>query len=559
MTICNPVNISYRFRLPEWTQTPCREAADPSVVFYKDEFLLFASKSGGYWHSPDLRSWQFVASRVLPVEDYAPDAAVINGCVYVTASNRDEPSPIFRSSDPANDAWQKVSDCPEHHDPALFQDDDGRVYRYWGCSNHLPLYGCEMDPESMLPISETVPLYDSNAAQLGWERRGDDHSMPDKAPHIEGPWVIKHGGRFYLEYATPGTQYNVYADAVLVSNSPLGPFQLQTHNPHSYKPTGFIPGAGHGSSFQDRHGNWWHISTMRISVRHKFERRLGLWPAGFDEDGIFFCNTAFGDYPMHLPDRKWDPWQDTFAGWMLLSHRCDASASSSLPDHAPALAFDEDVQTWWAAADDTASLKVDLGAPCTVHAVQINFAEHDATIYGREGDDLFFQYSVEVSQDKTTWTAVIDKRESTEDLPHDYAELDEAVEARFLRLTILHVPSGKPAVCGFRVFGVGPGDVPGPVETLTVTRSTDDPCNAKLEWSAVPGATGYNVRWGIGPEKLYNSCIIYDATSLDLRCLNAEVDYSFAVEAFNRSGVNSALCQIDQRTSHPSSESNGTH
>ncbi|MFP4385155.1 MAG: hypothetical protein ACLFSE_14010, partial [Spirochaetia bacterium] len=28
---------------------------------------------------------------------------------------------------------------------------------------------------------------------------------------------------------------------------------------------------------------------------------------GVDEEGILFCNTAFGDYLMRLPAGKWDP------------------------------------------------------------------------------------------------------------------------------------------------------------------------------------------------------------------------------------------------------------
>lgn len=37
-TICNPVNLSYRFSLdsPSW-----REAADPSMIKYKGEYYLF--------------------------------------------------------------------------------------------------------------------------------------------------------------------------------------------------------------------------------------------------------------------------------------------------------------------------------------------------------------------------------------------------------------------------------------------------------------------------------------------------------------------------------------
>ena len=36
-TICNPVNINYRYQAPMRS----RESADPAVVLYKDEYYLF--------------------------------------------------------------------------------------------------------------------------------------------------------------------------------------------------------------------------------------------------------------------------------------------------------------------------------------------------------------------------------------------------------------------------------------------------------------------------------------------------------------------------------------
>ncbi len=53
-TFANPINIEYRFM----TDLPSRrEAADPVIVLFGDDYYLFASKSGGYWHSPDMFNW----------------------------------------------------------------------------------------------------------------------------------------------------------------------------------------------------------------------------------------------------------------------------------------------------------------------------------------------------------------------------------------------------------------------------------------------------------------------------------------------------------------------
>ena len=50
--------------------------------------------------------------------------------------------------------------------------------------------------------------------------------MFSRKPYIEGAWMNKFNGKYYLQYACPGTQYNIYADGVYVGDSPLGPFTL---------------------------------------------------------------------------------------------------------------------------------------------------------------------------------------------------------------------------------------------------------------------------------------------------------------------------------------------
>ena len=52
-TFCNPLNLNYRFMVDA---IDAREAADPVIVLFKDDYYLFASRSGGYWTSPDLRT-----------------------------------------------------------------------------------------------------------------------------------------------------------------------------------------------------------------------------------------------------------------------------------------------------------------------------------------------------------------------------------------------------------------------------------------------------------------------------------------------------------------------
>jgi len=537
-TVCNPLDLAYRFQVRGWAKECLREAADPSVVFFRDRYWLFASKSGGYWHSADLLAWAFVPTRVLPTEDYAPDVRVIGDAIWFTASRADIPCPVYRSRDPEADQWELLGEVPAHWDPNLFQDDDGRVYLYGGCSDKTPIWGVELDPRTLRDRGERKALIHADTATRGWERCGENN-IGDAAPWIEGAWMTKHAGRYYLQYAAPGTPLNIYADGVCVGDAPLGPFVPAAHNPFSLKPGGFITAAGHGSTFQDRFGNGWHISTMRISVKHIFERRIGLFPAGFDADGVLFCNTAFADYPMRIPSGPWDPWRDPFTGWMLLSYRKPVTASTAQPDHPAEFAVNEDIRTFWAAATREAGqwLRVDLGGACRVYAVQINFAEHACSQYEREGEPLRHGFRLEASPDGIAWRTLDDRERSREDTPHAYLELESPVEARFVRLTLLHMPGGGfPAVSGLRVFGNGGGAPPAAVTGLRAARRPADPRTADIAWDPVPGADGYVVHWGIAPDKLYSSWQVLDACRLELNALTAGVPAWVAVEAFNANG-----------------------
>lgn len=573
---CNPLDIAYRYQ--DFARGPLRavfrEAADPSVVRVRNCFFMFASMSGGYWHSTDLTQWEFEAAPDLPAGDYAPDVREVDGELVVTASRRKPGSPIFRSRDPLTEGFQRVGESTfAWWDPNLFQDDDGRKYLYWGCSNIEPLRGVEVEGSSLNPVGEPTDVLSGQPTAHGWERNGEDNRMApprtlrerfsarvfgthSTSPYLEGAWMTKRGDTYYMQYAGPGTEYNVYADGYYTAPSPLGPFVASPHSPFSSKPGGFITGAGHGSTFQDGHGNWWHAATMRISVNHRFERRLGIFPAGFDDDGVLFCNQVFGDYPTRVPDGPADPWTGTSTGWMLQSYRARASATSAAPGHPPELAADEDVRTCWVAnnADPGESLTLDLRNPRHVYAVQVNVADHQLARHKprrpRRGPDEQpvalravhpqdhpVRYLLEGSRDGSQWQVLHDGRTDTSDRPHRLVQLPEGAMLRFIRVTGVSVPWGAPfALSGVRVFGHH--DVPAP-EQVTAQAVRTSPLDAAVSWSASAGADGYNVRYGLSKERLYHCWQVLGATELTLTTLNAGHAYWIAVDSFGPGGVTS--------------------
>jgi xylan 1,4-beta-xylosidase len=537
-TFCNPMNLNYRFQ--QTIGKSYREAADPTMSMYQDKYFLYASHSGGYWYSDDMLGWTFVPVKTLPIEDYAPDVITINDTTYYIASSIAK-KPVYYTTDPFKDNW-KPMDKPLPFavwDPHLFRDDDGKVYLYWGCSDNdsNPIRVVQLDSK-MQPLTEPKVLILHNPKLYGWENPGEFNQI-EKNGYNEGAWINKFNNRYYLQYASPGTEFRTYADGVYTSDSPMGPFRYETYSPFSYKPGGFIRGAGHSSTFTDKYGNYWHVSSMVIAVRHMFERRLGLFPACFDKDGVLRTFTAFGDYPTIMPDHKVDFEKESlFRGWMLLSYNKKAAASSSMQQYPANNAFDENIKTWWSANTGDAGewLSVDLNDKVTVNAIQVNFADNDAKL-GPDSRDLRYCYRILASDDQKAWKVIVDKGKNTKDACDDYTELDKPVKAKYIKIENVKVPDGKFSIYDLRIFGRKEGNGPNEVAGFKVERNESDTRRAVVRWTSDGSATGYIVNYGTDPGKLYTQVMVYNADSLMLTGLNRDVTYYFSIDAFNESGI----------------------
>jgi len=537
ITICNPTDLSYRFCTDEPSR---REAADPTMVRFKNLYFLFASKSGGYWYSKDLSAWTFVETTQIPVEEYAPTVIALGDTLYFLASSS-EKSTLYKSGDPLSGQWRVAREQLDQPvwDPAFFQDDDGKLYLYWGCSNANPLYGIEVDYKNNFSfIGEPQQMLHANFDRYGWEVPGDYNMLKKQRPWIEGSWMNKHNGKYYLQYSGPGTEFKSYSDAVYVSEKPLGPFSVQAHNPMSYKPEGFAAGAGHGNTFADTYGNYWHIGTMTISQKHMFERRLGLFPTFFDQHGTLYTSTKYGDYPMIIPDKKINSADELFPGWMLLSYGKPVTVSSTIDSLPASNLTDENIRTYWAAQSGNAGeyASVDLGEVSDVYALQINFAEHNTKILGRQ-KGLYHRYTVEYSDDGTDWKILMDKSANETDNTHVYEQLKNKISCRYLKITNVQVPGGNFALSDFRVFGKGRGDAPAKVQKFEGKRNPDDKRSVTLSWEKSEGATGYVISYGTDKDHLYLNYMVYKDTTLTLNSLSAEQTYFFTIEAFNENGI----------------------
>ncbi len=590
---CNPVNINYRYQFNldqrnHGVMKICREAADPSMIFYKGRYYIFASMTLGVWVSDDMAHWEnHRLPDELPLYDYAPDVRVLGEYVYYCASNREHNCDRYRTKDILNGPYEKIEGNFAFWDPNLFVDDDDKIYFYWGCSNATPIYGCELDPATMNPKGDKVELISGDPFKKGFERIGENNAflpagaeeiensynnffksqglkeedvpaevrplikgMFTRKPYIEGAWMDKRNGKYYLQYAFGGTQYNTYGDAVYISDNPLGPFKLADNAPYSYNPGAFIPGAGHGSTMEDEYHNIWHTSTMRISLNHDFERRVGIWRAGYDSDGELFCNQRYPDWPYAITDDHINPWEEP--EWMLLSFGKKVLASSNMDGFEMDNVLDENVRTLWRPATNSAQewITVDLGDSYEVHAIQINFGDYGidlkpggeikGTSQARyiEEEDLYTRWKLEGSEDGENFFVIEDKSDAVTDLSHDLIIREDGIKVRFLRLSNIEVPYKQiPAVSGIRVFGLGRGSRPGK-SSYTVVRENDLDMSVQIKKD---NALGHMILWGSCPEKLYHSCMVYGNEGVDkpkrIGALVSGREYVVRVDSFNENGI----------------------
>ncbi len=547
-TYCNPINLDYGYcPIPNFSeQGKHRATADPVITVFKENYYLFSTNQWGYWWSADMLHWNFVSRKFLKPwhnvydELCAPATMVLGDTLLVIGSTYTKNFPLWMSTNPQKDEWKEAVDSfpAGAWDPGFFVDDDKRIYLYSGSSNFYPLYVQEVDRKTLQPIGEkkeTIRLHDE---VHGWERFGEHNDNTFLKPFIEGSWVNKYHGKYYLQYGAPGTEFSGYGDGVYIADKPMGPFTYQQHNPFSLKAGGFAKGAGHGATYQDVFNQWWHVSTIVIALKNNFERRIGIWPAQFDKEGILSTNTAYGDYPHYLPNAKANHTQSQFTGWMLLNYNKPVQVSSTLGGFAANQAVDENIKTYWSAATGNKGewIQTDLGSISTINAIQINYADQDAELMGKV-QGIYHQYNIYMSDDSKQWKLLIDKSQNKTDIPHEYVELAIPATARYLKMENIHMPTGKFAVSGLRVFGKGQGSLPDTVKNFIALRGDSERRNAWLKWQVNNNATGYTIYTGTSPDKLYTSIMVYGVNEYYFSAMEKDQPYYFQVEAFNEKGI----------------------
>ena len=179
-------------------------------------------------------------------------------------------------------------------DPAVFQDDDGKYYMYFGgiWGGQLQSYRNNSHNSNHKEPENNEPALGPRVAMLSEDMQQfaapvteitilDEYGNPLKANDnerrfFEASWMHKYNGKYYFSYSTGDTHYICYA----IGDNPYGPF---THQGRILEP---VVGWTSHHSIVEFKNNWYlfyHDSSLSKGVTHL--RSVKVTPLNHDQEG----------------------------------------------------------------------------------------------------------------------------------------------------------------------------------------------------------------------------------------------------------------------------------
>ncbi len=429
-----------------------RETADPSVIYEDGKWYLYSSCGMMYW-TEDFIHWNHEKLDTYDV-GYAPTIVKHNGKFYMTACSSalyvsDSPKGPFESLGPLMTVDGEEYYCD---DPMLFSDDDGRIYLYSGCGGGIK--GVELDAENPTKLlHEPKVMFDMDTENHEWERMGD-WNQDGTYSWVEGAWMYKRNGVYYLTYTGPGTEWISYAQGAYKGPSPMGPWTYMETSPFLSNRYGLVRGPGHGCIVDGPNGTTWAFYTCVVCYASEFERRIGYDPIGFDENGDIIP-TKSTENPQWAPGVVENPHLGNATGLLPLTQAARVEASSNAPGRDAVYAVDDSMRSWWQPAADDANPNLTIKISeeqLYIRSMRIMWRDVNLDLRTNTMPGPF-QYTVEARAKDGEWVTVLDESKNDVDMLIDYKPIKE-MYAHEVRLNIVGKPEGiEPGVISFTVFG----------------------------------------------------------------------------------------------------------
>ena len=279
---------------------------DPFIILEGDTYYLTGTtppfwdgKSEGVklWKSSDLLHWEeigFILHRsAANVKDWfrdywwAPEIHKKNGKFYLTVNCRNDEigigqNPLIAVSDQIDGEYVLLNadkplftkekfECgeviiPDGNDANLFTDEDGKTYLTCCHTKGIFLFEIALETVTLMgdPVLVVPPSED------GWDTKN------------EGPFVIKHCGKYFCFYSSFTRSYEV---GVTCADSIRGPWVKDSRNP-IITPLGVdgVLHSGHNSVFGDKNGKLWTAYHITRNTDHE-RQLLAIDRIDFDDDG----------------------------------------------------------------------------------------------------------------------------------------------------------------------------------------------------------------------------------------------------------------------------------
>ena len=260
---------------------------DPAVILHQGTYYLYPTgDNSGYdvYISADLVNWR-KGPRVFQTDEpgvWAPDVFydetdrtfylyyTVNGRIGVAVADR--PDGVFR------DCGTLIENAIDAH---MFHDDDGRYYLY---HVQYPGFRIRVQPMESPTRKQGDPVHMLQATEP-WEKK--------QASLTEAPWLLKHGGVYYLLYSAGAADSQDYAIGYATAKNPLGPFTRFSGNPLMQKGGGVF-GPGHCSVTKDRDGSLWMVYHQQKSAARGWNRIICIDPLRIDEQGVLHARATRG-------------------------------------------------------------------------------------------------------------------------------------------------------------------------------------------------------------------------------------------------------------------------
>ena len=323
-----------------------KDIGDPFVLAEDDAYYMYAT--GGpigffTWRSSDLAAFEKIKAlkkvNWASGDYWAPEVYRV-GDKYVmlfTARMREKGS--LRTGIAFADAPEGPFEDPLDRplmdygyatiDATLTWDDDGNPYMIYvrDCSENnvnshqeSHIYGVRLAEDLLSTEGNPVLLLKPEGE---WETKSGDTRWN------EGPFVVKHGGKYYLFYSVNGYWMKEYSVSVAMADAPLGHYVKQANNPllvYTEDDKGVtVSGPGHNAFFTVGGELFTSYHTHTYPQAPSGNRQLCVDRAGFHSDG-----TAYIDGPTLAPQLR--PLRDIGCRSLLPLASCTGDDQGLLTD-----------------------------------------------------------------------------------------------------------------------------------------------------------------------------------------------------------------------------------